>query len=62
MNEGVLKTENNGSESLASDVIFVSGNAREGWALSPLGLLFFGIGLGLLIIDALQRKRKSSAI
>jgi hypothetical protein len=61
-NEGVLKTESNGTESLASDVIFVSGNAREGWALTPLGLLFFGIGLGLLILDSLQRKRKSSAV
>jgi hypothetical protein len=58
-NEGMLKSTN--SESFASDVIFISGDSKEGWELTPFGFLFFGIGLGLLILDAIVRRKKSKA-
>lgn len=46
---------------MAPVAIFVSGIAGEGWAFTPLGPLFFRIGLGLIIFEAIQRKSKSKA-
>jgi hypothetical protein len=57
-NEGLLMTANSGSQTPAPEAIFVSGDATEEWTLTPLGLLFFVGGSGLMILDEKQHKQK----
>ena len=58
-NEGVLKTEANHSGDPAYDILQVSGDAYEGWRFTPLGFIFWGIGVSLLVLDKTQRMKKS---
>jgi hypothetical protein len=56
-NDGVRTTTSNGSENIDANILFVSGDAKEKWVHTPMGLALFGIGIGLLTIDILQRRR-----
>ena len=57
--EGALQSQQ--PANFTSDVIFVSGNFTQGWALTPLGLLYFGIGLALIVFDVIERKKNFTA-
>jgi hypothetical protein len=54
--ESALKTEASESGDPAYDILQVSGEADEGWMYTPLGIIFLGIGIGLLVHDTKQRK------
>ncbi len=55
-NEGVLETVGKGLVRLPSAVIFVSGNIIEGWKFTLFGLLYFVIGLSLIILNVIHPK------
>jgi hypothetical protein len=46
----VVKHEGRPKGSVSPEALYLSGNIREGWSASPLGLLLVGIGAGAILL------------